>query len=34
MGPCFEGGSEWCYDGSIGIQSSGSILGDHSIYFG
>ena len=33
MGPCFEGGFEWCCDGFTGILNSGAI-GDHGIYFG
>ena len=30
----FEGGFQWCYAGSIGIQNWGPMLGNHGIYFG
>ena len=31
MGPCFEGGVEWCSNGFVRILNSGRILGDHRI---
>ena len=34
MGPCFEGGSEWCYNGFMRIPYKGPTLRDHRIYFG
>ena len=32
MGPCLEGGSEWCHNGFRRIQNQGPIPGHHMSY--
>ena len=34
MGPRFEGGVWWCFNGFTRIPNSGPMLGDRRIYFG